>query len=493
MNNLFDDIIKQSVEGHEAPVPAAVWEKISGKKKKRRYIFFWLLFAFLVVGSGSIFLWKKTNSNEGKIIAERKDLRNENTVPNTDTVPARLSVKEEHSPLVKSVAADTVASDNNNSSVKKIPDSANADNDARKITGSQKARMAMQVQSGSADNDITGSNRKRKHRDANAKVAVKITSPETEVANKGNSADEPLVNNTTITSEPTQVASMTNPTEIKRDSAKTAIAKVIKEDSLKTPSTTSNQQPKEKKYSGKWQVEISATPMLSFQEYSNPLFLQRTIIGAGSRDVFTANKIKTSLEPSVAYTASIVKELNKKLAIGAGLQYIHLKEKISLYGTDTTTNFNIVKRLVSDPVAPFLIDDTVSVITTGNRNINAQNNYTYINIPVFAQYQIAAKKKWALAVRGGINFNIKTTYKNEIQGSWIRKYATGDELPGNKINVGISFFGGMKGSLQIRKKTELFVMPAFTYNPRTYNIKNAVLNKRISFAGISAGVSFQIK
>jgi hypothetical protein len=51
----------------------------------------------------------------------------------------------------------------------------------------------------------------------------------------------------------------------------------------------------------------------------------------------------------------------------------------------------------------------------------------------------------------------------------------------------------MKGSLQIRKKTELFVMPAFTYNPRTYNIKNAVLNKRISFAGISAGVSFQIK
>jgi hypothetical protein len=493
MNNLFDDIIKQSVEGHEAPVPADVWEKISGKKKKRRYIFFWLLFAFLIVGSGSIFLWKKTSSDERKIIAERKDFRNENAVPNTDTVPAKLSGKEENSPLEKSVAGDTVALGNNNSSVKKLPDNADADNGSRKITGSQNARMAMQVQSGSADNDIAGSNRKRKHRNANANVAVKIISPATEAADKGNSTDEPLVNNTTITSAPTQIAGTTNLIEVKKDSAESPTAKVIKEDSLKIASTTGNKQPKEKRSSGKWRIEISATPMLSFQEYSNPLFLQRTIIGAGSRDVFTASKIKTSLEPSVAYTASIVKGLNKKLAIGAGLQYIHLKEKISLYGTDTITNFNIVKRLVSDPVAPFLIDDTVSIITTGNRNINAQNNYTYINIPVFAQYQIAAKKKWALAVRGGFNFNIKTTYKNEIQGSWIRKYATGDELPGNKTNVGISFFGGMKGSLQIRKKTELFVMPAFTYNPCTYNIKNAVLNKRISFAGISAGLSFQIK
>jgi hypothetical protein len=233
--------------------------------------------------------------------------------------------------------------------------------------------------------------------------------------------------------------------------------------------------------------------MLSFQEYKNPLFLRRTTIGTESRNVFTANSIKTTLMPSVAYTASILKDIKKRLVVGAGFQYMNLKEKISLSGTDTTTNFNIVKRLVSDPVAPFLIDDTVSVITTGNRNINAQNNYTYINIPVFAQYQIAAKKKWALAVRGGINFNIKTTYKNEIQGSWIRKYATGDELPGNKTNVGVSFFGGMKGSLQIRQKLELFIMPVFTYQPGTYNLKNAVLNKRISSAGISVGLSFQIK
>lgn len=493
-NNLFDDIIKQSVEGHEAPVPADVWEKISGKKRKRRYIFFWWLFAFLMLGSSGIFLWKKADSNAGKAIAEKDELHNGTVILKADTGAAKLSVNE------KDISSETAAGNNadpvldNNSSGMKLPDGSDAGNTLSRNAVSQRAGMRIQIQNPSADNDdLAGNSHKRKRNNSNTTTVVKITSPETEVVDNSNNAVEPPANNTATTSTPAQAASTVNPVEVKKDSSNLVIEKVVKEDSLKITSTKNNKQPKEKTTSGKWRIEISATPTISFQEYSNPLLLKRTIIGAESRDVFTVNIIKTSLTPSVAYTASLSKDLNKQLAIGAGIQYMNLKEKISLYGTDTTTKFNVVKRLVTDPVAPFLIDDTVSVITTGNRNIAAQNSYAYINIPVFAQYQIAAKKKWSLAVRGGLNFNIKTTYKNKIQGSWIRKYATGDELQGNKTNVGVSFFGGMKGSLQIRQKIALFVMPVFIYNPRTYDLKNAILNKRISSAGISVRLSFQIR
>ena len=34
-NDNFDDIIKQKTGGHEAPVPADVWDNISKKKKRK--------------------------------------------------------------------------------------------------------------------------------------------------------------------------------------------------------------------------------------------------------------------------------------------------------------------------------------------------------------------------------------------------------------------------------------------------------------------------
>ncbi len=63
----FDDIIKQKVNSHQAPVPPAAWENIANKKKKRRFGFFWWLSGIILLCGLSIlgyYTFNNSNKND---------------------------------------------------------------------------------------------------------------------------------------------------------------------------------------------------------------------------------------------------------------------------------------------------------------------------------------------------------------------------------------------------------------------------------------------
>ncbi|MFT3912359.1 MAG: hypothetical protein QM737_23230 [Ferruginibacter sp.] len=64
---MFDDIIKQKVNSHQAPVPADAWENIVSKKKKRRFGFFWWMSCIILLCGLSIlgyYTFSDTKNND---------------------------------------------------------------------------------------------------------------------------------------------------------------------------------------------------------------------------------------------------------------------------------------------------------------------------------------------------------------------------------------------------------------------------------------------
>ena len=49
MDKDFDDILKKRLQQYESPVPADMWERIIGKKKKRRFGFIWWQYLSILV------------------------------------------------------------------------------------------------------------------------------------------------------------------------------------------------------------------------------------------------------------------------------------------------------------------------------------------------------------------------------------------------------------------------------------------------------------
>ncbi|MBL0356086.1 MAG: hypothetical protein IPP72_04010 [Chitinophagaceae bacterium] len=207
--------------------------------------------------------------------------------------------------------------------------------------------------------------------------------------------------------------------------------------------------------------------------------------------IFSAKLVSTSIDPSVAFSISARRELSKKLTVGLGLQYLLLKENITVSGKETNTAYSVVQRLVNGSTGPELINDTVATVTEGTRNINAVNSYHLYSIPVFIQYHFVQKRSWSLAAVGGMYINISSSYQNEINRD-AAAMLTAIPAAASKKTIGLDIFAGLRFGKSIGNKIEFFALPSMRWNLGKYNIKNSLLNKTINQAGLSIGISYKV-
>jgi hypothetical protein len=238
-------------------------------------------------------------------------------------------------------------------------------------------------------------------------------------------------------------------------------------------------------------IEARATVLFPVQQYEQPQRVQRILNTANNTAAFTSDKNSTtSIEGGNGFSISLVKKLNSKWSISAGISYLRFTEQLQLPGSETNTEYRIVQRLKEGPGGAFLAPDTLSTISTYSTTLFGRNIYHNIGIPLFARYRFIEGKKLSCELTTGITVNLLRKYKNNIPGEFTTVYADGSKQSGMKNSLGLDVFTGLLFSGKLYRKYEWFAASEYTFNLSAY--KN-LLNKKIHLPGVSFGVLYELR
>lgn len=548
-HHIFDNIIKEKALGHESAVPADAWDNIVKQKRRRRYPVAWWLTVLLLISFGyGVYRWslqpgEGSKQADNRIVEDKVKITGEEGFGKSSVhAQAQTSVKEdktEHSLQEPDPAGHkkmNTLSSNNDLSIKKDKDH-DDDKHLLPVTGKQGGisknivakRNRNVKQPGTADltnttgkedkdlladeNDIAGtsaimdrSSKRRKHKkDKNpgdsrdqlfarskrsgndkGRTLMTMTAPAT-VSDTEEMNEEDTLENTLIALKPKT-----------RDSNKTVISiivpvikdSIVRKDTISPLTALTTPLPPAPKKGG-FSLEVSAMPFMPVQQNSSLQRIRRITTGPMSRSEYTADEIRTQLDPSFSFTLGARIRTGKRTWLGFGLQYTKIKESIRLSGAEVNTTYSIVKRLNSTGTA--LVDDTVQTVVTGKRVIHAVNSFDLLSIPVYLQYNLLEKRKWSLGLNAGVSFSIRSDYRNSIKGELVPTYHSAAKSSGRDNKLTMDIFAGLRISRKFGERLQLFAEPALQFNMVRFNMPDMINYKYIHRAGIGIGMSYNIR
>jgi len=568
-NNSFDNIIKEKVAVHQAPVPADAWDNIKKEKRKRPGIFWWT-FAALFIGFSLFGFYEMTYKRSPALTATQTGEVKNTAVKNreiqiSDSSNMHIGTQPQITTVADSVENNTLINEPKANTViipadEVLPDPGDKDltktglvkpslnknpggtNENKEKPGGISVKEKTK-KTGKSEWQLTGTgdatnttlthpalNKKIRALHANGKkgnataemingndvVTVKIKNKKpvinkkdkeeelwTVAENEKNFSGKTKIKFTAPATDAAGENETANTTAIAATKKIKAVEPAVNNDSLHTKPeivitkqlanthSTAKPAPKETKQNKrKLFVDIGIMPFVPVQNNAALVNIKRTTVNSLSRSEFTAGEIHTTVNASFSYNIALRKKLAANWYAGLGLQYTQIKETIKLSGKETNTRFSVVKRL--DNTGSFLVDDTVAAVTHGKRIIDATNSYQFISIPVFAQYSLWEKKAWSLVLNGGLIFNVKSTYKNSIEGPLIPTYSSAGmaNKPEPKLTTGL--FAGMRLARTIGSNYQVYIEPTFQFNLQNFYMQNMINYKNIHKAGLTVGLAYRI-
>jgi|GEM_PF-3133694 len=499
---MFDDIIKDKANSHEAPVPPDAWDNIVKQQKKRRFGLFWwssvivLLLCLSVAG----YLVSKNNNRNATL-----------AVKESNTIPAAKESTRSSSPAAIKESASIQAnkeeiaierSDNRSPEVSSDQSKYNSSTPLTVNTTGKNTDVAKNIERKNAGSNKTVPTQanSRKKKSFKGKSTYNSTGSEAEeILTKVENTQSSIETNGIVPGVKGNINNSIAANNNEENKAPVIDKAAAPADAEKKPATTPSTEIKKAnttltKQSGKhhWFVDAVITPLLPVQAYDEDIVFNRTLFLNNSLTTFSATLVKTSIDPSMAFSIAVRRAFNKKITLGLGLQYLLLKENITISGKETSTRFNIVQRLVNGSNGPMLVNDTIPEVTEGTRNITAVNSYHLYSIPIFMQYNLVQKRSWNLSATGGVYVNISSIYQNEINRNAAALLITTPAAT-NTTSIGYDLFAGLRFGKPVGSKVEFFAMPSMRWNLDRYNIKNSLLRKTINQAGLSVGISYKVK
>jgi len=541
-NHEFDDIIKQKAQQREADVPSDVWENITGERKKRRKPFFLFLFLMLCMGGLGLFINIKIRESHNTDLATKKENAEKTAGVNTDK-----PVNKKSTNAIQSTASlSEIKKEEFQTSENTIPAEINLSAPAKNLTGNGLLKSkessviidkSASLKSKYSNADNNASSRKTKHTfnktvDAttttgeaksfiasrkikNSKGAYKVNILAGEME-----ADKNANDNNVSTLRNVNGKTQLNPVHIPDDSLlvkqnlhetvvapdinssipgatdSATIKKIIEPLKDSTLKNIDAQFAKKEKVNNKksgLKIEAAIAIVSPLQNYTQPLYITRTMNTANVLADFKADRIQSTIEQGMGFNIHLVKSINKRTEAGAGIAYLRFTEKIHMKGIESKTNYTLVQRLVTGPTGSFLKEDTVSVVTKDSVTLNGRNVFSNFSIPLFIRYRILNRKKWNLSITGGINIDLIRKYHNDLPGKFETAYISRTISTEAKSNIGMGISAGLHFSGLLYKKYQWLAATSFNYNISPYTTNLLSLNKRIHLPGILVGVSYQLK
>ncbi len=488
---MFDDIIKNNANSHEAPVPPDAWDNIVKKKRKRRFVFWWWTGAMILVGlaGGGYFFM---NNQSYDTIAAADKINDKQPVKSKESGQQQPTKKDESKVQMLPVQESTAAVNVPANEIR----SAGGTNNKQPGVIYKKTKTSITISSnGPGQYDNTAAKGKKNIQTTKGKLQTQQINPgvdELVAANENKNTNIEKLAIAEVPGEEIKKEDTNQPTIAAEDKTGTGVEAEKKTNDTGSPEKTgplkkANTVAAKQKKRKHWFFEAAVVPLIAASKYNENTSFNRTLAENNSVSVYKANLKNASIEPAVAFSLLIRREMNKKLAVGTGLQYMLLKENMSIEGREINTTYTIVDRLESGQ----LIQDTVTTITEGTRAVDAVNSYQLFSIPVFVQFNFIQKPGWSVGAVGGFYFNISSNYKNEINNNSAAPLLV---APGttNRSNIGMDLFAGIRVSKNIGKRLDLFAMPSMRWSLARYNIKNSLLDKNINNAGAGFGLCYKI-
>jgi hypothetical protein len=505
-NNLFDDIIKQKADGHQATVPPDAWDNIN-KKKDRKPFGWWWFAVLLIAGSAAVYIYH-TYNNSTIVTAQNKQVPvNASTLlPKSNTIDSKaISSDQQEETKHDNIAHKDIASilsSNNIQPVNTITVAPKKANTKHVYHYAGNSNHTTSVTASSTHYNFRGTKHlpiaytsvKTKKRDdsfntkyiAKRKLAARIHHRQTVAAidSTANTAPIDVATNSITTQNNTS-----NPStkDLSLDEPKKTIAAdtttVIKK-TMVIAKVTTKKKNADNDSSANLSIEMGTTVVVPVQQQENIINTERITIASSSKTDFTTNHQQASIQPALAYNIAVLKKINNKYKIGIGFQYLELREDIQLAGTETTTTYTPIQRLVTDSNGNHLINTFDTATATGNRNIHALNSYQFYTIPILMQYTLSQHGSWSLLLDGGLYFNIADTYHNSITGKWT---SANSGTFNNGISVDI--VAGIRVSRYAYKRCDVFAEPVLRYS---LSSQNSFIPKKIDQVGLSIGLSYKI-
>lgn len=518
MKNNFDDIIQEKVHNHESYVPADVWNNISreNRKTKRRIVFFWLAMGILLSTASIVGYRYYSNNNNHQI-----HFADKSTAPAQDQLTDHTSVSSEIKDLYdkkseQQQAASTIADDkpasttDHNTAKNTIEISGQNATAIQKVTpATAKSNTTSTIAPGNVDSQpnaktANGNNstaRRKKQKTINNHAEVNISSPLTDedIAQATNkSSVSPIESNQQIKTNNTEIAEVKlnkNATPVpvignnpaKSQANVTELKKIANTPDKKLPGKNKNNK-------WGWYADASVTAIFPTQQYDPNITFNRTLFSKDGKSTFTGKLMNSKLLQSQAYSVAIRKQLNNKLSLSIGFRYLQIKEKLSIEGIQKNTMYKYVDRLIDNAnTTPTLVRDTIGILLEGTKHIDATNGYRFFGMPIAIQYNVLQHNKWSLSLAGGVQFNLFSNYRNEINRNSSSPYINSTQQTNTTNSLSASFFGSLRIGRSLNNRLEIFAAPSYTYTPGEQKVKNALINKKIQQPGFGIGVSYKLK
>ena len=138
--------------------------------------------------------------------------------------------------------------------------------------------------------------------------------------------------------------------------------------------------------------------------------------------------------------------------------------------------------------------DTISY-SEGTREVNIRNRYKMVDIPILIGYEVQMDK-FKLNVNGGVYVNIQSKQSGAFFSPLEDKIVYFTEgHPDNydifRNNVGLSMFLGLGFNFDLGKRfknTQLIIEPHTRFYPKSFTLKNYILNQKYLSTGVMIGL-----
>ena len=490
----FDDIIRQKAQGHEAPVAADAWNRISGKRRRKKPAA-WFILPLLIVAGGILwFVWNQNRTTSTAISTAGEASKNSAGKSNAAFVSeAKIpeapgsSVHPDGNQLVTD-AEQLIAG-----SASRETSSSPASAQTKRTTADMQNRDVSVIQSQTRIRKLQTkqqrSSRSRYQLQTTQGAAGQNDDPSsasviTEVSTGSDLATTAL--------KPGELAGMqepavtiNNPTarQVHTDAAKINPEPVRQNESPKPGKTDVNTASQKSTHKRKWWIEPGVTLLFPVKAHGVFPAISRNTTSFNTRTVFTPDQFQVTLKPSFAFSMMAAHEFGRRWQWAAGLQYLQMNEQLYISGPEQTTQFTQVSRLDNSSGTSVLIQDTVETISTGIRNVHAVNQLRFIELPVLVRYQLSSTSsriQWSL--QGGFSLNYLASYINSIQPAFVAQTPVKDQ------RYGINFFGGITINGPLRKRLQWYLQPQGRLSLKHANSAKMLQTYPLHWFGMGMGI-----
>lgn len=219
-------------------------------------------------------------------------------------------------------------------------------------------------------------------------------------------------------------------------------------------------------------------------------------VGAG---YFAAKKQAESYTPSFTVGARFNLDLNKSktLKLRVGFQYTRVGEKLNYNAEQTYTRTQVYIGDIIDPVTGQVIGHTDpeyrQVTETRKVDVNANNSYTFIDVPVQLEYSFFKTEKYSLFATGGASANLRFSQR----GSQLNNDLSGaNEIRSNnpyKPTTGLSLLAGIGGEYKFSPISKFSLLAEGTYSQGLMNVMQSNAGMRQSFRTFNVSVGLRYR